>query len=379
MVFFDYEKMLIDQSNSKIDSWAIRWQATAYLNNKLTLYPYHSLTENIGFNNNGTHTKTYNKVYKPTSFPNKPINVIYQAPIVNESTIKLIEETHEIICRPSFNLKQRIKKLIPASVISLIKYVFNQKKNQRKEVEWHSGFKNWAEALSKSTGYNNIEILNKVKEATLKVKRGEAVYERDSVIFDKIQYSWPLLAILLKIINDNNNKLNVVDYGGALGSTYFQNKSFFDGVNLKWNIVEQNQFVEIGKREIEDEVLKFYYNIDNLLIENSPDILILSSVLQYLEDPFKVLKQLFEFKFKYILVDKTTFVDFFSDVLTVQVVPEHIYKASYPAWFFNYERFILYFSNIYDLEIEFDSYDGYEIDLNGRRAIYKGCLFKRKD
>lgn len=35
-------------------------------------------------------------------------------------------------------------------------------------------------------------------EATLKVKRGEAVFERDSVLFDEIQYSWPVTAALIR-------------------------------------------------------------------------------------------------------------------------------------------------------------------------------------
>lgn len=59
---FDYEgahpftNMLKDQIKGKNDSWAIRWYASAFLQNKLTLYPGKSLVQNIGFDGSGTHS-----------------------------------------------------------------------------------------------------------------------------------------------------------------------------------------------------------------------------------------------------------------------------------------------------------------------------------
>jgi hypothetical protein len=50
-----YSKMLRDQVKGKNDSWAIRWYASAFLNDMLTLYPKKSLVKNIGLDNSGTH------------------------------------------------------------------------------------------------------------------------------------------------------------------------------------------------------------------------------------------------------------------------------------------------------------------------------------
>jgi hypothetical protein len=47
--------MLKDQISNKIDSWAIRWYASAFINNKYTLYPSITLIYNIGFDNSGVH------------------------------------------------------------------------------------------------------------------------------------------------------------------------------------------------------------------------------------------------------------------------------------------------------------------------------------
>ena len=47
--------MLKRQMNEEIDSWAIRWHASMFVQNKLTLYPNKSLVTNIGFDGSGTH------------------------------------------------------------------------------------------------------------------------------------------------------------------------------------------------------------------------------------------------------------------------------------------------------------------------------------
>ena len=52
---FPFYKMLKDQTKGKIDSWAIRWNASAFLAGKLTLWPGHSLVKNIGLDNSGSH------------------------------------------------------------------------------------------------------------------------------------------------------------------------------------------------------------------------------------------------------------------------------------------------------------------------------------
>lgn len=52
---YPYSKMLKGQVDGTNDSWAIRWYASAFLADKLTLYPGRSLVQNIGNDNSGTH------------------------------------------------------------------------------------------------------------------------------------------------------------------------------------------------------------------------------------------------------------------------------------------------------------------------------------
>jgi putative methyltransferase (TIGR04325 family) len=254
-----------------------------------------------------------------------------------------------------------------------------EKKNQELPYGWSGHYKNWQEALSLTKGYDASAILEKVKSAVLKVKNGEAVYERDSVLFDKVQYSWPLLAILLRIAVENNNKLNIIDFGGSLGSSYFQNKNFLSGLTeIRWNVVEQKNFVATGKIFFSGEHLYFYDDIRTCTIETHSKILLASSSLQYLEDPFGMIKEIISLDFEYIILDRTAFINFDEHIITVQRVPPEIYEASYPAWFFNYEKLLTLFSEKYIVITRFDNGFTAPIKLNGTGASWSGIFFKRK-
>lgn len=52
---YPFTQMLADQIEGKNNSWAIRWHASAFLKNKLTLYPGKSLILNIGNDGSGMH------------------------------------------------------------------------------------------------------------------------------------------------------------------------------------------------------------------------------------------------------------------------------------------------------------------------------------
>lgn len=214
-------------------------------------------------------------------------------------------------------------------------------------------------ALNDSSGYDSDIILEKTKNALLKVKRGEAVYERDSVLFDEIHYSWPLLTGLLKAACENGNRLSVLDFGGSLGSSYFQNREMLSGLgSLKWSIVEQPHYVACGKKYFQSNELVFYDDLNTCILQEQPDVLLASSVLQYLEKPYVILSQIIESELKWIIIDRTPFLfNDKKDLLTVQKVPPSVYDASYPAWFFNEKQFLSYFRNKYSLVGKFQGFD----------------------
>lgn len=70
---YGYCRMLEDQVAGRNDSWAVRWYASAFLLDKLTLWPGHSLVCNIGMDGSGTHCR--NNRLMDTVLANRPICV----------------------------------------------------------------------------------------------------------------------------------------------------------------------------------------------------------------------------------------------------------------------------------------------------------------
>lgn len=239
-------------------------------------------------------------------------------------------------------------------------------------------FPHWQAARELSTGYDARRILEKVRSSLAQVKAGKAAYERDSVLFDEVQYAWPLLAALLWVASRHGNSLKVLDFGGSLGSSYFQNRHFLSHLEtLEWSIVEQEEFVECGKREFEDTVLRFFHTVQECAAARSPDCFLLCSVLPYLEEPYRVLRELLLQKPAYIIVDRTPVLEGERDRITVQRVPEEIYGGSYPAWFLSRSSLLAFLEREYRLVAEFDALGGC-IDLGNEVAWLKGFIFARR-
>lgn len=243
-------------------------------------------------------------------------------------------------------------------------------------IRFEGRYSTWDEAAHLCVGYDAQNILKKVLDATLKVKQGEAVFERDSVLFDEIQYSWPVTAGLMWVAAKNSGKLRVLDFGGSLGSSYFQNQKFISGLcDLSWCVVEQKSFVEIGSRYIADSSLSFHLTINDAVSKTLPNVILLSSVLQYLPNPSQVIRNVALVGADAIIIDRTPFLLKGSDsIVKVQHVPKQIYPASYACWFFSPD----YISDLmrsfgYILTEKFDA-----LDRLSDEAIWKGLIFEKQ-
>ena len=271
-------------------------------------------------------------------------------------------------------LKDMIGWVMPPVFLNLAKQL---RCNPQTDIYGLSGdYHNWNEAIAASTGYDSGIILERTKAALLKVKNGEAVYERDSVLFDEIHYAWPLLTGLMWVAARCGGRLNVLDFGGSLGSTYFQNRLFLSALpGVRWNIIEQPSLVEVGKAYFEDDYLRFYASITDCLADAQPNVVLLSGVLQYLERPFSVFNQIIELSCDYAIIDRTPFWDSQWDRLCVQTVPPRIYPASYPSWIFSRQQFHSHIHEYLEIIVTFDSLDSLSAPVE---AVWQGLILERR-
>lgn len=374
--------------------WAVRLLYHHLAQSGLCLRPPWSLVEHIGFDAQATNAGGPGQWHNPPLRPCPPIPEDWPEPVEHSGCVPLHQAANAPNAVPprSFTARvaSRARRGLGRAAVRLTGIESLQSITLREvgrqvtppvavhlaralRARWRSGqgkgqsnaeapglglvgnYATWAEAQAASGGYDTEVILQKTLDALGKVKRGEAVYERDSVLFDEIEYAWPVLAGLMWVAAQRGGRLIVLDIGGSLGSTYFQNRAFLDRLGaVRWNIVEQLRHVEVGRQEFQDEQLRFYQSIDACLLETQPNVILLSGVLQYFEDPYDLLDRLQASSCSFLIIDLTFFWAGPYDRLCVQHVPPDIYPASYPAWIFSWPRFRSILSLNWEIIADFD-------------------------
>lgn len=243
--------------------------------------------------------------------------------------------------------------------------------------QWFRGdYPDWDAALRVSCGYDDAKVFAAVLASARAVRDARGLVERDGVLVSGgSEPNLPLMACLLRQAAANAGRLRVLDYGGALGSLWWQHESWLRGVHdLHWNVVEQAHVVAAGQREFSVGPLRFYLTLDDVIAtDGRPDVVVLSSVLAYLREPDQLLVQLQRLQVPQIVIDRTGFVREGRRRLVVQHVPPRIYPGSYPAWIFDAELLRALKSD-YRCEATWSAIDRFDPSVD-----FRGMSFVRKD
>jgi putative methyltransferase (TIGR04325 family) len=233
-------------------------------------------------------------------------------------------------------------------------------------------YRTWAEARAASRGYEHAAVLAPVLAASRAVVAGRAVWDRDGAVFTQPEVNTPLLAALRQIAVEEGGRLDLADFGGALGSTWRQHRAALsDLASIRWRVVEQPHYVEAG-REFVDAVLSFHLSLDDALRGGTPSTLLCSSVLAYLEQPRPLLEAAVRLGFRHIIIDRTSFAADGRERIVVQHVPAALGGGTYPIWLFDREELLAPLMAQYRLVSEWPGFD----DLDPC-AIYQGVHLRR--
>ncbi len=232
-----------------------------------------------------------------------------------------------------------------------------------KLVDYKGDYNSWDEARRMVKGYDSDEIFEKVKKSSLKVKNGEACFDRDTWLFFEEEYNYPLLFHLL----NDSKELKVLDWGGATGSTYFQNVKMLKKISrkLEWIVIEQPHFANWGQNELADDCLQFLDNGVNTLeiIKNKNiNIVLLSSVLQYLDFSDSLIEEIVNSGVDKIILERTPVGK--RDRIMVEKVKEPIYKASYVA-------------HIYEEKNLLSKFKGYKLIASWKSMVDEDIVSKK--
>lgn len=231
------------------------------------------------------------------------------------------------------DLRSAVRNFVPPVILRVARRL------QGRGIRFEGVFDSWKAAREASSGYDQSEIAQRIYEAECKVSSGEVADERDGVLFQAVQFSLPVMAALARAAFAREGPLRVLDFGGAFGGTYRQYCAFGLPRDVTWNVVEQPEFVALG-RSFESPQLRFFNSVEDVLQGGVPDVVLFSSVIQYLEDPFDVLRKVIAAGAPHVVIDRTPCADIDAHLLTVQKVPREIYEASYPCWIFSRSRLV---------------------------------------
>lgn len=243
---------------------------------------------------------------------------------------------------------------------------------------FEGNYATWEEAKEAAIGYDEPSIAEKVYLSTQKVIAGEATYERDSVCFNDISYNYRLLFVLA-MAGGISRKINVLDFGGSLGSEYWRHRKIIDseGIAVSWNVVEQKNYVQFGK-QLDCNEVDFYSSIDDYSKKQSnTDVLVFSGVMQFLDDWRAILNEALSLTPHYLLIERQPVAD--KEIICVQHVGEQIYNASYATRIIAKNDLINFIKSLgYKIISEFGSdADGDVHYVEAKSVEYRGWIFER--
>ncbi len=271
------------------------------------------------------------------------------------------------------SLRQTVKRALPPGLLDELRRVSGS------GIRFAGDHGSWAEARAAATGYDQAQILERVRAATRAVVAGQAAFERDSVLFTAPDYAYPLLAGLLRAAARDGGRLRVIDFGGSLGSTFRQHLVFLRGLReLRWCVVEQPHFVAAGRAEFSTPELSFAETLQQVPWWGEPCVVLLSSVLQYLEDPQALLESLAQSGATSLIIDRTPVAEAPADRLCVQTVPPQIYRASYPCRIFARAALQAQLARHWELLAEFPSAEGRFSTRERFRFAFVGMLWEAR-
>jgi putative methyltransferase (TIGR04325 family) len=188
-------------------------------------------------------------------------------------------------------MKSLLKKIIPpffVDIFNKIEDLFTKK------------YPDWKSYNSKNSIDYNQEML--AKSVYLKTQK----LRNQNVISDIISDKSLKESVELMFSFHDHQEMNVLDYGGASGYSYYVLKKLGYSGSLKWNIIETSEMVRMNISNKSDELF-FYSDIGSMPASERLDLVLINSVLQYLPDYFAILDQIFVLNPSRICIKRTPY------------------------------------------------------------------------
>jgi len=187
----------------------------------------------------------------------------------------------------------------------------------------------WDSAVRSTTGYSSDESVQDFLE---RKSSFHVAFPKTTFVSSRFM---PLSLAMLRCIsatpNSGTNELRVLDVGGAFGEYYHWAKKVFPELELKWDILETDLLARAAR---DSERNPSPINWISSLNESAPnyDIAILSSVLQYVPDPWSFLEPIANIC-EHLIINRFPLTTNGFDEVATQHIRTRGRKISYPTHF----------------------------------------------
>lgn len=166
-------------------------------------------------------------------------------------------------------------------------------------------YPSYAMALLETKGYDSPLVVEQVWHAVVEVLEGRAAYERDGTAFPS-RPDLPIHEALRSLIRPDTT---IADFGGGLGGLFINAPDLFPPP-CRRIVMEQASMVAAGKRLAQEYRLGIEFLESGHSRLPSVDVLVMSSVLSYLPDPWAQITALLQQASpEAILLDRTAVCD----------------------------------------------------------------------
>jgi putative methyltransferase (TIGR04325 family) len=206
----------------------------------------------------------------------------------------------------------------------------------------------WESAVAKSSGYESANVVEPIVAAAKRIQD-----DTQASNFLTTRYQQIATGMLYCISQGRLNSgepIRVLDVGGG-GADYFnQFQEFAPHINFDWTVLETPALAEAMSNEFGRNLtnLRWVSSIENT--NETYDVILCSSVFQYVEKPFELLATLVK-KSGFLIVNRISLVDSSEHFVAVQRIITNGKRASYPVHFFAEKKFLNEMSQYGDIQM----------------------------
>ena len=233
--------------------------------------------------------------------------------------------------------------------------------------------KDYQEAINKSSGYENSNLIEKLVENN---KNNPPWKEKEGNLYIEHRQLELCTALMWVICKNKYTDIKISDVGGGNGYLFFSSKKNIPGINWNWTVFESEKVAQAYSKFEEESGIK--WQSSNAQMKKNSDVALFSCTLQYLESPLEVLKK-YAMHHKYLIITRVPFINEDSHVITRQTFPDggdyQQENTSWPAWFFSKKKFLTEIDKIGDIVYQWKT-PSEVLLFKGDNIIMEGMLIR---